>query len=162
MAGKTIAEIAAELGVSKTAVRKKIDNLGLRTNLQTSGNLFLILETDEKLIKSAFFRGNAHQAETESTNDSRNVHEPAQTPVLDVLAETIAVLRTQLAVKDEQIKDLNARLAEAHKMADYAQQLHGADKVLELQGAQGPQPVTEVMDKPPRRMERFKQFIKGK
>lgn len=32
--GKTIKEIAEELGVSKTAVRKQIANLGLQTSLR--------------------------------------------------------------------------------------------------------------------------------
>lgn len=36
--GKTIKEIAEELGVSKTAVRKQIANLGLQTSLRKSGN----------------------------------------------------------------------------------------------------------------------------
>lgn len=37
---KTIKQIADELGVSKTAVRKKIENLGLSEKVQTNGNRF--------------------------------------------------------------------------------------------------------------------------
>jgi DNA-binding NarL/FixJ family response regulator len=40
--GKTIKEIAEELGVSKTAVRKQIANLGLQTSLRKIGNQFAI------------------------------------------------------------------------------------------------------------------------
>lgn len=39
---KAIKQIADELGVSKTAVRKKIENLGLRSILQKNGNQFAI------------------------------------------------------------------------------------------------------------------------
>ena len=37
---KTIKQIADELGVSKTAVRKKIENLGLQSSLRKNGNQF--------------------------------------------------------------------------------------------------------------------------
>lgn len=52
--GKTIKEIAEELGVSKTAVRKQIANLGLQTSLRKIGNQFAIEKKQETLIKSAF------------------------------------------------------------------------------------------------------------
>ena len=58
--GKTIKQIADELGVSKTSVRKKIDNLGLRSSLQSNGNQFSINEEQEELIKTAF-KGNKPQ-----------------------------------------------------------------------------------------------------
>lgn len=45
---KTIKELADELGVSKTAVMKKIDNLGLREKLAKNGNRLAIREPEEK------------------------------------------------------------------------------------------------------------------
>ena len=39
---KTIKQIADEIGVSKTAVRKKIANLGLQSSLRKNGNQFAI------------------------------------------------------------------------------------------------------------------------
>lgn len=54
--GKTIKEIAEELGVSKTAVRKQIANLGLQTSLRKIGNQFAIEKKQETLIKSAFLK----------------------------------------------------------------------------------------------------------
>ena len=54
--GKTIKEIAEELGVSKTAVRKQIANLELQTSLRKIGNQFAIEKEQEALIKSAFFQ----------------------------------------------------------------------------------------------------------
>ena len=46
---KTIKQIADELGVSKTAIRKKIENLGLSEKLQTNGNRILIDDKQESL-----------------------------------------------------------------------------------------------------------------
>lgn len=51
---KTVKELADELGVSKTAVMKKIDNLGLREKLAKNGNRLAIREPEEKLIIEAF------------------------------------------------------------------------------------------------------------
>ncbi len=68
---KTIKQIADELGVSKTAVRKKIENLGLRSGLQKNGNQFAIDENQEKLIKSAFSESEAEtktETKTEGTD----------------------------------------------------------------------------------------------
>jgi Rad3-related DNA helicase len=48
------------------------------------------------------------------------------------LQSTVELLKELLAVKDNQIEELHARLAEAHKMADQAQKLHGAEKVFSL------------------------------
>ena len=52
---KTIRQIADEIGVSKTAVSKQIENLGLRSSLRKNGNQFAIDEHQEALIKQAFF-----------------------------------------------------------------------------------------------------------
>jgi DNA-binding transcriptional MerR regulator len=52
--------------------------------------------------------------------------------VLKLLERQIEEKDRQLSVKDKQIEDLNNRLAEAHQMATQAQQLHGAEKVLQL------------------------------
>ena len=51
---KTIKQIADELGVSKTAVRNKIENLGLSEKMETNGNRIEVNERQERLIKSAF------------------------------------------------------------------------------------------------------------
>ena len=45
---KTIKQIADELGVSKQAVTKCIDNLGLRSTLTKNGNYFVVGDTQEK------------------------------------------------------------------------------------------------------------------
>ena len=98
---KTIKQIADELGVSKTAVRKKIENLGLRSSLQKNGNQFAIDEEQEKRIKSAFL-------ENETETGSRTETETVST--------LVSMLQKELEAKNEQIMHLQ-------KLLDQEQQL---------------------------------------
>ena len=138
---KTIKEIADELGVSKTAVSKQIANLGLRSSLRKNGNQFAIENQQEKLIKMAFQKKRQQEIVTEnsvsdeqSQTTNANQSQIANHEVCDlvgVLQTTVDTLQAQLAVKDEQIRELNARLAEcstallaAQETARAAQALH--------------------------------------
>ena len=138
---KTIKEIADELGVSKTAVSKQIANLGLRSSLRKNGNQFAIENQQEKLIKMAFRKNKQReiagenlvsdeQSQTTNANQSQTEnHEVCD--LVCVLQTTVDTLQEQLAVKDVQIRELNARLAEcstallaAQETARAAQALH--------------------------------------
>ena len=142
---KTIKEIADELGVSKTAVSKQIANLGLRSSLRKNANQFAIENQQEKLIKMAFQKKRQQeivtensvsdeQSQTKSQTTNANQSQTANHEVCDlvgVLQTTVDTLQAQLAVKDEQIRELNARLAEcstallaAQETARAAQALH--------------------------------------
>ncbi len=128
--GKTIKQIADELKVSKTAVYKKIDNLGLRLSLRKIANQFTVDKKQENLIKQAFIE---NQSQTKNVNHVYEIDNQSQTSL-----QLISMLQKELDIKNKQIEELNLRLAEAHKMAEQAQQLHGADKALELKEAQEP------------------------
>ena len=138
---KTIKEIADELGVSKTAVSKQIANLGLRSSLRKNGNQFAIENQQEKLIKMAFRKKKQReragenlvsdeQSQTTNANQSQTEnHEVCD--LVCVLQTTVDTLQEQLSVKDQQIRELNARLAEcstallaAQETARAAQALH--------------------------------------
>lgn len=138
---KTIKEIADELGVSKTAVSKQIANLGLRSSLRKNGNQFAIENQQEKLIKMAFRKNRQQeravenavsdeQSQTANANQSQTEnHEVCD--LVCVLQTTVDTLQEQLSVKDQQIRELNARLAEcsaallaAQETARAAQALH--------------------------------------
>ena len=134
---KTIKEIADELGVSKTAVSKQIANLGLRSSLRKNGNQFAIENQQEKLIKMAFQKKRQQEIVTENSvrdEQSQTESQTANHEVCDlvgVLQTTVDTLQAQLAVKDVQIRELNARLAEcstallaAQETARAAQALH--------------------------------------
>ena len=53
---KTIRQIADEIGVSKTAINKKIKNLGLQTDLRKDKNRIVVDEETEKLITAELER----------------------------------------------------------------------------------------------------------
>lgn len=113
---KTIKQIAEELGVSKTAVRKKIENLGLSEKVKTNGNRIEVDERQEKLIKSAF-----SQKETKTAN-ANEVSEKSET--LRLLSSMVSTFTEQLQEKDKQIERLQTELENAQKSVDQAQQLH--------------------------------------
>lgn len=114
---KTVKQIADELGVSKTAVSKKIANLGLRSGLRKNGNQFAINKTQENLIKSAFLE---NESETKSQTSLRSETETA----------LVDMLQRELEIKNKQIDELNARLAEMSCALVAAQQTAQAAQVL--------------------------------
>lgn len=134
MATKSIRQIAEELGVSKTAVRKQIANLGLQSGLRKNGNQFAIDESQEVQIIRAFSgksqteNGNQFANQTETSSRTAN-HEVSD--LVSVLQTTVTVLQEQLQVKDQQIAQqaqtidrLSDALATAQQSAAAAQALH--------------------------------------
>ena len=130
---KTIKEIADELGVSKTAVSKQIANLGLRLSLRKNGNQFAIENRQEKLTKMAFQKDKQRERVVKNlVSDEQSQTENHEVcDLVGVLQTTVDTLQEQLSVKDQQIRELNARLAEcsaallaAQETARAAQALH--------------------------------------
>lgn len=129
---KTIAQLAKELGVSKTAVRNKIANLDLQTSLQKNGNQFAIDEQQEALIINSF----SSKSQTENENQAQTKTET----VSDSVSVLISMLQKELEVKNNQIDSLNARLAEttaallaAQETANVEQALHAGTIKNQLQ-----------------------------
>lgn len=116
---KTIKQIADELGVSKTAVRKKIENLGLQSNLRKNGNQFVIEKEQESLIKSAFSKN-----ETQTKNENHVCENR-------LLLDLVSTLQKELDAKDEQLRKKDIQLAEKDKQIETAQKL--ADQAQQLQ-----------------------------
>ena len=137
---KTIRQIADEIGVSKQAVFKKIKREPLSTSLQgltATVDGRLMVEVDgEKLIKQAF---------SEIAPSTKNAEKTAEVDgVISVLQATIDTLQGQLSVKDQQIEELNARLAEvssallaAQQTAVAAQALHAGTIQQQLVAGEG-------------------------
>ena len=130
---KTIKEIADELGVSKTAVSKQIANLGLRSSLRKNGNQFAIENRQEKLTKMAFQKDKQRERVVKNlvSDEQSQTANHEVCDLVGVLQTTVDTLQAQLAVKDVQIRELNARLAEcstallaAQETARAAQALH--------------------------------------
>lgn len=98
---KTIKQIADELEVSKTAIRKKIDNLGLHESLQKNGNRILINEVNEKLIKSAFSRS--------KTKTSSQTSE-------ETVSSLVSMLKVEIEAKNKQIAKLQQLLDQEQQL----------------------------------------------
>ena len=137
---KTIRQIADEIGVSKQAVYKRYKGK-LHTvcapYAHTEQGVLYLSEQAETLIKQDFLKDDRSiGAHTDTHTERSNGAVPEQSQeagVVAVLQATINTLQGQLSVKDQQIEELNARLAEvssallaAQQTAAAAQALHAA------------------------------------
>ena len=134
---KTIRQIADEIGVSKQAVYKRYKGK-LHTvcapYAHTEQGVLYIEEQGETLIKQDFLHtecsiGAHTDTHTERSNGAALEH-PENVGVIAVLQTTIDTLQGQLAIKDKQIENLNARLAESNAALVAAQQTAQAAQAL--------------------------------
>lgn len=134
---KTIRQIADEIGVSKQAVYKRYKGK-LHTvcapYTHTEQGVLYLSEQAETLIKQDFLKDDrsngAHtDTHTERSNGAALEH-PENVGVVAVLQTTIDTLQGQLAIKDKQIEDLNARLSESNAALVAAQQTAQAAQAL--------------------------------
>ena len=98
---KTIREIANEVGVSKVAIQKKLDKLNLKNELVKKDNKWLIPDSVEYALKSAFnFTNDNQDGNKEKENDNNQVNYD------NTLQTIIEMLRTELEEKNKQIDKL--------------------------------------------------------
>ncbi|MFQ7406089.1 MAG: hypothetical protein ACLRNT_20715 [[Clostridium] innocuum] len=152
---KTIRQIADEIGVSKQAVYKRYKGK-LHTvcapYAHTEQGVLYLSEQAETLIKQDFLKDDrSNGAHTERSNGAHTERSIGAVPeqsqeagVVAVLQATIDMLQGQLAVKDRQIEELNARLAEvssallaAQQTAATAQALHAGTIKQQLSDGSG-------------------------
>jgi len=146
---KTIKQIADEIGVSKQAVRDKIAKLSLQSTLRKNGNHFAIDEKQEAAIKQAFEEKSQSEIDNQSTSETQSTlrFENSQTDRL------IDMLQAELNMKNKQIDELNARLAEAHAIINREQILHSGTMQQQLIG------LTEDIE-PQKKISWFKRIFK--
>ncbi|HHK0762334.1 TPA: DUF536 domain-containing protein [Enterococcus hirae] len=121
MADKTIKELAEELGVSKTAINKKVSDKNRKLWFAKIGNKFVINETGQKAIKSMFFTDNANSnqqlvGEKSKTENHKNTNQVSELKLLSFLEKQLNQKDIQLQEKDTQIKQMQ-------KLLDQQQQL---------------------------------------
>ena len=121
MTEKTIKELAEELGVSKTAINKKVSDENRKLWFSKIGNKFVINETGQKAIKSMFFNENENSnqqlvGEKTKTETHKNANQVPELEVLSLLEQQLNQKDMQLQKKDEQIKQMQ-------KLLDHQQQL---------------------------------------
>lgn len=95
---KTILELSQEIGVSKVAINKKIQKLGLKNKLAKNGNMFLIDANQEKTIKQAFNYSDDNQTDNKGAESYRINDNQVST--------LITMLQGELEEKNRQIESL--------------------------------------------------------
>ena len=134
---KTIRQIADEIGVSKQTVYKRYKGklyTVCAPYAHTEQGVLYIEEQGETLIKQDFLQkecsiGAHTYAHTERSNGAV-LEQSENAGVVAVLQTTIDTLQGQLAIKDKQIEELNARLAEVSSALVAAQQTAQAAQAL--------------------------------
>ena len=125
MAG-TIAEIAAECGVSEQAVRG-----WCRRNhvAKDAKGTFAISESQKTAIYQHYLGVGRNQV-SQSAKPSFATCETSETALISMLQKELDRKNEQLSVKDKQIEELNARLAEISSALVVAQQTAQAAQAL--------------------------------
>ena len=134
---KTIRQIADEIGVSKQAVYKRYKGK-LHTvcapYAHTEQGVLYPSEQAETLIKQDFLKDDRSNGAHTDTHTERSIgavpEQSQEAGVVAVLQVTIGTLQGQLEVKDRQIEELNARLAEISSALLAAQQTAAAAQAL--------------------------------
>lgn len=158
---KTIKQIADEIGVSKQTVYKRYKGklyTVCAPYAHTEQGVLYIEEQGETLIKQDFLQkecsiGAHTYAHTERSNGAV-LEQSENAGVVAVLQTTIDTLQGQLAIKDKQIEELNARLAEvssalvaAQQTAQAAQALHAGTIQQQLTSGEDQREEDEVKTK---------------
>lgn len=151
-AGKTVKQIADELGVSKQAVHQKRKSSTLARALQpftTTENGVVYISVDgENILKQAFLASGRKEVAGKQPETDRQPNED----IVAVLKATIDTLQGQLAVKDAQI----AELTQANKAL--AQSIN-ADRHNELAGTLQQQLAAPAPEDPPAEEQKKPSFL---
>lgn len=143
----TIKNLADELGVSKTAIRKHMDDAFREEFTIKDGNKILIKEAGAEELKNQFANQPETNEETENDvvtdldeKDEEDVA-PVQTAThksteFEILASQLTTQADQLVAKDQQIADL-------HKLLNQSQQLQ-LDVQSKLNKIENSQPTEQI------------------
>ncbi|HAZ0691687.1 TPA: DUF536 domain-containing protein [Enterococcus faecium] len=138
MADKTIKELAEELGVSKTAINKKVSDKNRKLWFAKNGNKFVINETGQKAIKSMFLVDNANLnrklvGEKSKTINHKNTNQVSELKLLSFLEKQLNRKDIQLQEKDNQIKQMQKLLDQQQQLTLQAnQQIENLQEQLHL------------------------------
>jgi hypothetical protein len=131
---KTIKQIADELGVSKDALRKRISREPLKINIEPhieiKDGAKYINSAGVDIIRNAYLSTTDDPMDVPTTNRTKprktSKDNPTDIPtdVLRLIDNMRADHKSELEVKNKQIEELNARLAEVTELANVSQRLH--------------------------------------
>lgn len=140
MAAKTIKELADEIGVSKTAIHKKVTPDMRKKFFSKIGNKFVISEEGQEAIKSTFivsfsetenWKPETDNSKTKETKSENTQTEPTTKETKSQTTITREVSENNLsetAIKiienyQNQLEQKDMQLSELHKLLDQQQQL---------------------------------------
>lgn len=140
MAEKTIKELADEIGVSKTAIHKKVTPDMRKDFFSKVGNKFVISDEGQEVIKSAFTvsfsetenqkpkTDNSKTKETESENTQTEPITSETKSKTTITSEVSENNLSETAIKiienyQKQLEQKDKQLSELHKLLDQQQQL---------------------------------------
>ena len=136
--GKTVKQIADELGVSKQAVHQKRKSKRLSATLQpfttTVDGIVYIAPEGETLLKQAFLKNDTPAASTVDDNKFTPVDGNIDGHVDGSEHQLYAILREELAAKNRQIEQLQAQVSELTQANKALAQSINADRQNELAG----------------------------
>lgn len=172
---KTLAQLAAELNVSKSTIYRTIHQNGFRTIQQ--GNKKLIDESVEQAIVEAL-KGKVIQNEQFKNDSERFGLNDAESKMIDVLKAQIADKDNQISLLQSQITELKADKAKLNERLDMAetnisnlttaltaaQALHGMDKqqaAIEVKQVNDSEPAEqETQNQAPQKQSFFQRLFK--
>ena len=132
---KTVAEIAAEIGVSKQAVYKKIKCKPLSVSLQqfmsTKNNKLTVNDDGITLIKQEFNKKTVNQSVNQSSTKSSTVDTLVDGELIEILKENMAVLQEQLRIKDNQIGELTVTIKNLSESINAANKNELAETIID-------------------------------
>ncbi len=133
---KTIRELADELGVSKTAINKKVSDSERKQWFSKNGNRFLVNENGQKAIRTMFLSGiDNHKSKTENTyqqpeSKTENVENA------NLKHSDINYLNDIIKYQNAQIEDLKETKSQHFKQLNQMQNLLDQQQRLALQDKQ--------------------------
>ncbi|MFD1125189.1 replication protein B [Lentilactobacillus raoultii] len=137
----TIKELADELAVSKTAIRKHMDDEFRSTYTIKQGNKILIKDKGVDVLKEQFKNS---ESSTENSTENKATASADSSNGKDttaLLAETLEDQRKQIEEKDKQIRELHQLLDQSQRL-----QLDVQNKLKQLQNKMGNSSETKAIE----------------
>lgn len=133
---KTIRELADELGVSKTAINKKVSDSERKQWFSKNGNRFLVNENGQKAIRTMFSSGiNNHKSKTKNTYQQPE-SKTENFENANLKHSDINYLNDIIKYQNAQIEDLKETKSQHFKQLNQMQNLLDQQQRLALQDKQ--------------------------
>lgn len=127
---KTIKQLADELGVSKTAINKKVTENFKRKHFKKNGNRFVIDVDGQKAIRQMFTSSSDEKRKLDTDGIGKNKNQK-----VSEVSDLVCVLKERLSISDEQNNKKDIQIEKLQKLLDQQQilTLQANKKIEELE-----------------------------